>query len=72
MSARFSNLWGCIATWIILDLLMIGFGKELPPWLYFDGREGLTRDFWVVWFIAGVWLIFREPSAPPSTDGKSP
>ncbi len=65
MSVRFSKMWACIAVWLFLDLLMIKFGRELPMWLYFDGKEAFYRDFWIVWFIAFMWLMCREPSASP-------
>lgn len=66
MSVRFNNMWGCIAIWLLLDLLMIQFGEGLPTWLSFDGRNAFKHDIWVVVFITWMWLAYREPSGETS------
>jgi hypothetical protein len=68
---RVIDMWGCIGVWILLDFLMIAFGKNLPDKLWFDGKEALSRDIWAIFFILAVWLLFsRKPDSPADREGK--
>jgi uncharacterized RDD family membrane protein YckC len=66
-TVRFRDMWTCLAAWVVLDILMIAFGRELPAWLQFDGRDALRRDVWIAWFIAFMWLCYAITPAERQT-----
>ena len=63
MSVRFRKLWEGLLVWLVLDLFMMKFGPGLPTWLAFDGTAAFGRDIWIAFFIAAMWIIYREPTS---------
>lgn len=59
------SMWACLAVWVALDLVMIGWGHALPEWARFDGEDALRRDIWVAVFVFWMWVCFSYRAIIP-------